>query len=302
MNRATTGRTITKLSLYTYHSSLSLSFLSKPDQDVGDSCRFGAWREKNVALTKLYTPSKSDEMAVVSVNLKQQAYDRIRDWLRAGKLEPGTRVSTLNLSKQLGLSRTPVREALSRLASDGVMREVPGFGMYVHLPTEKELEELYGLREVLEVYASQLAAQHISPSQLEQLSELCLQWRAIARTLKGSPDRTLDARHQERWIRIDEKFHDVVLVAAGSALLHKAVDDMRLIARTLDCRRIQNTRFIDLASAARSIRDHVGLVRALERRDAAAAENWMRRQTTCGRERHLAEIRLRNASREVTRL
>ena len=110
-------------------------------------------------------------MAGPSFNLRQQAYDRIRELLRSGDLSPGDRVSSLGLSKRLGISRTPVREALSRLCSDGVVREVPGFGVMVHIPDEKELVELYGLREVLECYAAREAARHITNEEVVRLVE-----------------------------------------------------------------------------------------------------------------------------------
>src|SRR5690242_4529687 len=94
-------------------------------------------------------------------SLRRRAYDRIREMLGRGQFPPGTRVSTLELSKRLGISRTPVREALSQLSSQGLVQEVPGFGVYVQIPQRKELEELYGMREILESYATALATQHI---------------------------------------------------------------------------------------------------------------------------------------------
>lgn len=230
-------------------------------------------------------------MSSHSFNLKQQAYDRLREWLQSGRLVPGTRVSTLHLSKQLGISRTPVREALSRLASDGIVKEVPGFGAYVHLPSEKELRELYGVREVLEVYAARLAVEQITEQELEQLHELCLQWLAITRNLRDSGEPYLNAKLQDRWIRIDQKFHSIVLTAAGNAVLFKTIDDMRLMNRTLDSRRLQNGNFITVSSAARSYRDHARLYQALRKRDGNMAEAWVRRSIALGRERHLIELR-----------
>src|SRR5687768_10993991 len=111
-------------------------------------------------------------MAVTPFNLRQQAYERIRDLLRSGRLEPGARLSTLELSRRLGISRTPIREALSKLSSDGVVREVPGFGAYVHAPDARELAEVYGLREALEAYAAREAAANITDGELDRLDEL----------------------------------------------------------------------------------------------------------------------------------
>lgn len=228
-------------------------------------------------------------------NLRQQAYDRIRELLRSGDLPPGARVSSLGLSRRLGISRTPVREALSKLCADGVMREVPGFGVLVHLPDERELSELYGMREVLECYAAREAAERISPEELARLEELVLQWLAIARHLRDSGSPTLDARLQDRWIKIDEKFHETVLSAARNQLLYKTVSDMRLMAQTLEARPPDGGPAIALGPAARTIRDHMKLLRALRARDADSAENAMRQQLRMGRERHLAEMRRRQS-------
>jgi DNA-binding GntR family transcriptional regulator len=229
-------------------------------------------------------------------NLRQQAYDRIRELLRSGDLPPGTRVSSLGLSKRLGISRTPVREALSKLCSDGVMREVPGFGVLVHVPDERELRELYGMREVLESYAAREAAEKIQPDELVRLEELVRQWLAIARHLRDSGAAALEPRMHDRWIKIDEKFHELVLGAARNQLLYKTVSDMRLMAQTLEVRQSGASPTIGLAPAARTIRDHMRLLRALRRHDADAAEASMRQQLRMGRERHLAELHRRDRS------
>jgi DNA-binding GntR family transcriptional regulator len=160
-------------------------------------------------------------MAVAPFNLRHQAYERIRALVRSGRLAPGERVSTLELSRRLGISRTPIREALSKLASEGIMREVPGVGAYVHEPDATEVAELYGLREVLETYAAREAAAHMTDAELDRLEELCLRMRAVARHLRESGERYLDARSRDLWIDIDEKFHETLLTAAGNRLLKR---------------------------------------------------------------------------------
>ncbi len=224
-----------------------------------------------------------------SLNLRQQAYDRIRELLRAGDITPGERVSSLGFSKRLGISRTPVREALSRLCSDGVVKEVPGFGVVVHIPDASELRELYAMREVLECFAAREAARNITAAELIRLEELLLQWRGIAKYLRDSRQPRLETRLHERWIKIDEKFHEIVLAAARNQLLTKTVDDMRLTSRVLEARCGKDD--LSLRPAAKTILDHTRLYRSLQKRDASAADYWMRQQLSVGRERHLAELR-----------
>src|SRR5687768_10756057 len=230
-------------------------------------------------------------MAVTPFNLRQQAYDRIRDLLRSGHLQPGARLSTLELSRRLGISRTPIREALSKLSSDGIVREVPGFGAYVHEPDEQELAEVYGLREAIEAYAAREAAASILPAELDRLEELCLRWLAMARHLRDSGELHLDAKSRELSVRIDEKFHETLIRAARNRLLFKTLDDMRLMSRTLEARQLGTNSAITLPMLARTYRDHATLLRVLRKRDADAAEHWMRRQLRMGREFHLNLLR-----------
>lgn len=234
-------------------------------------------------------------MPVASFSLRQQAYERIRELLRSGRWEPGAKLSTLELSRRLGISRTPIREALSKLSSDGIVREVPGFGAYVLEPSEAELVEVYGLRETLEAYAAREAAAHITEAELDHLEELVARWRAIAHHLRDSGQQRLDAKAEEHGIRIDEQFHKTLLGAARNRLLFKTVDDMRLMSRTLEARRLHSSDMTDLALISRSFRDHARLLRALRRRDPDAAEHWMRHQIRMGRNHHLRSIRNRSA-------
>ena len=240
-------------------------------------------------------------MPVAALNLRQQAYDRIRELLRTGRLEPGAKLSTLALSRRLGISRTPIREALSKLSSDGIVREVPGFGAYVHEPDARELVEVYGLREVLEAYAAREAAANITEEEIDRLAELCLRWRAIARHLRDSGEPHLDAKTKDHSIRIDEQFHETLLGAARNRLLVKTVGDMRLMSRTLDARRLDPSGVINLSMVARSYRDHARLLRALRRRDGNSAERWMRHQIQMGREHHLRLVRQRERDAERAR-
>jgi DNA-binding GntR family transcriptional regulator len=231
-------------------------------------------------------------------NLRRRAYDRIREMLSHGHFPPGTRVSTLELSKRLGISRTPVREALSQLSSQGLVREVPGFGVYVQVPERRELEELYAMREILESYATARAVESITSTETAQMEVCCDELLALAKHLRSQPDQRLDDKRMARWVKIDEKFHTILLAAARNSLLSKTAKDMRLLSRTLDVRRLESGH-MTLQGAAQTYRQHATLVRALCKRDAARADYWIKRQIRMGRERHLADVdALGNSLRE----
>ena len=96
-------------------------------------------------------------------SLGEYAYERLRTHIREGALPPGTRVREAEVAGQLGISRTPVREALRRLEADGFLTFEPHRGMVVVQLDHQSVMELYAMREALEGTAAGLAAQHAHP-------------------------------------------------------------------------------------------------------------------------------------------
>src|SRR5690242_601727 len=95
--------------------------------------------------------------------LEQRAYDMLRDKIFTGTLRPGARLSEYAEAKALGTSRGPVREAVSRLASEGLVEKIPGVGAFVRAPADAdELREVYQFREALECAAAELAATRLT--------------------------------------------------------------------------------------------------------------------------------------------
>ena len=95
-----------------------------------------------------------------SLPRSERAYQQLRGAIQAGQLLPGTRLREVELAESLGLSRTPVREALSRLESEGMVVNEPNRGMMVTRLDASMVSELYVMREVLEATAAALAARH----------------------------------------------------------------------------------------------------------------------------------------------
>src|SRR5689334_1471164 len=127
---------------------------------------------------------------VASRNLKHRAYTHIRRKIVDGQIAAGQRLSEVQLAKDIGISRTPVREAVHLLASQGMVELLPGYGAFVPLPDADDLRDLFGLREALECYAVQEAAARVTAEQLRELSELCRrQFEGIRRfKASGLPD------------------------------------------------------------------------------------------------------------------
>src|SRR5690554_6680547 len=123
---------------------------------------------------------------MANMTQKQRAYDFIREKLIAGELHPGTRLSDVALSKEIGVSRTPVREAINQLASEDLVELVPHNGAFVKVPDEQELVELYDVRQLLETYAVTRAAAQINPGNLRKLEEMIDLMDAIISQLAAS--------------------------------------------------------------------------------------------------------------------
>ena len=98
--------------------------------------------------------------------LRQQAYQHLRERILSGELGAGTQLSEPDLAKQLGMSRTPVREALRQMENEGLLDYAPRFGAMVRVPDRDELSDMYAVREALESYAAAEAAAKIKPSAL----------------------------------------------------------------------------------------------------------------------------------------
>lgn len=113
--------------------------------------------------------------------LWQRVYDHLHGEIMADRLPPGTELSEVALSKELSVSRGPIREAMGRLAADGLVTVRPRRGAEVREITPRELVDAYQVREALEVLAVRLAVPRVSQSDLDRLSELVDQMAEHAR-------------------------------------------------------------------------------------------------------------------------
>jgi DNA-binding GntR family transcriptional regulator len=147
------------------------------------------------------------------------AYEAIKNIILAGQFKPGNKLSDLELATELGVSRTPVRNALSRLARDGLLDAGKGKGYYIPDLGVQQIDDLYALREVFEAHAVRLAVERATPSHFAEFKELL----AILEDLSKDPSK----RGEE--IRIGLKVHEIIARASGDAFLHETV--IRLLNR-----------------------------------------------------------------------
>jgi len=184
----------------------------------------------------------------------EQAYARLRDAIQSGQLLPGTRLREVDVAKWLGISRTPVREALARLQSEGLAFNESPRGMVVAELDQAAVSELYVMRENLEGTAANLAAQHASAMEIDLLTEIAARDRR-----KG-----VDAAQLARNNRL---FHDTLYRSAHNRFLLKTLaslhESMALLGQTT----------LSLPGrSSHALKEHEEIVNAIRARDAAKAE------------------------------
>lgn len=221
-----------------------------------------------------------------------RAYDHVRNLLLSGRLAPGTRLVTRKLAADTGTSLNPVREALGRLASEGVVDHIPGAGAFVRRLGRRELEEIFGMREALESYAAEHAAIHITEDELEELQGICDSWLHLARQLRANKSGRPFSPSKEfvsNWVDNTEAFHSLLVEAARNTLLTKTVAKFRLQQAVFGIYRQLPP--VELHDAARNWLSHSRLVRALRKRNGVLAASIVRAQMRVGRRLMLSQLR-----------
>ena len=201
--------------------------------------------------------------------LAEQAYQVIRSAIQDGRLEPGQRVPEIELSAWLGMSRTPIREALRRLQSDSMVVPASGGGLAIARHDLRAISELYEMRESLEGTASNLAARHAGSSELIVLQAIL----AGARALPNDP--VVHARENKR-------LHEHIYRAAHNRFLLKQVGDLHDAVALLG-----RTTFAADGRIAEAAAEHEAIVAAIARRDSKTAEKLMRQHVRRGLELRL---------------
>src|SRR5579859_2034234 len=153
----------------------------------------------------------------MTVNLKQRAYEHIRQNLLAGRYQPGSALSAVALAKEIGISQTPVREAISQLETEGLVEQLPRLGMRVKVIDRRELEELFEIRELLESGAAARAAERTGTAAIAQLENLCDQFHTLSRQFRDVAANKEDFEPiAERLVVNDVAFHLTLFTAADN--------------------------------------------------------------------------------------
>lgn len=192
---------------------------------------------------------------------KERAYTRIRNTILSGSFPPGFQLKEEELSEFCGVSRTPVRQAIQRLAAEGLVTIRENRRSYVTDLTEDEFEQAFDVASMLESYSAGLAAERLTEDDLQKLRELEEQMEKLA---EG------DVRDYRRFLELNMEFHNLIHEASGNRNLFEMIQRVPDIANTI----LLKTG--DMKSMKEAQSDHRNIIAALELRDSKLAELQMK--------------------------
>jgi DNA-binding GntR family transcriptional regulator len=204
--------------------------------------------------------------ALDNLSLRERVYRALRDALVAGELAPGSRLRDQELAEQLGVSRTPVREALQRLEDEGLVETEPRALTRVAPLDALAAREAFPVVAALHALAARSGVARLSPAGIMAMRATN---EVLAASMSGRDPATIRSA-----IASDDAFHAVLLDAASNSEITRTLERL-----TPKVRRLEYARFGSLAGRA-SVRQHTAIIGACERGDATEAaalveENWL---------------------------
>lgn len=200
-------------------------------------------------------------------SLRSKTYYRLKESILNGEYKPGDNLIEMKLAKELGVSRTPIREAFRQLELEGLVYSIPNKGVIVEGVTKQDVEDIYTIRKMVEGLAARWASQKITPSQLQELKDILGLMEYY--TQKGQHDKLSE---------LDSKFHDIIFQATKSRPLESILTNFHHF--------IQKARMVSIGYTGRanhSLEEHAEIYKALEASDPDAAEQAIVRHVDSAR-------------------
>ncbi|TPQ15603.1 GntR family transcriptional regulator [Streptomyces sporangiiformans] len=180
----------------------------------------------------------------------------------SGELPAGGSLSEIALAESFGVSRTPVREALKQLQTEGLVEIRPRVGTFVTAPSRREITELFEMKELLEGAAARLLARRGRVPELARLEENL-----------AEADAAVEADDKERYAELVEEFHDLLITGADNAKLEA---HYRILMNQLAYSRLVKTSLSQPGRALQSDREHHNVLELIIAKDGDSAERVMR--------------------------
>jgi DNA-binding GntR family transcriptional regulator len=201
-----------------------------------------------------------------STSFRNQAYQAIKEAITAANIyaHPSEiRLDERQLSQALGVSRTPIREAMTLLEQEGFLRTLPRRGVFIIRKTRREIVEMIQVWAALESMAARLATQRASDAEIARLRAMMADFQT------ARPD-----EHMDEYSDANIAFHQAIIAMSGCDLIGDITENLFLHVRA-----IRKVTISQDNRASRSIVDHMRIIEALESRNTELAESLVRRHT-----------------------
>ena len=197
--------------------------------------------------------------------LIDSVYARLRDLILTNVFRPGQKLVDRDLAEQLGVRRTPVREALGRLAMMGLVEARSRRGYYVKQYTAEEMSDLYEFRKILEVSAARLAAINADASQMQEFEDI----------LAKSEELAADPSNHAETVALDLKLHGLIARASCNESLHQAIKNLMDKVMCFMWVDWVDSRTADPITIAAAHHEHKGLIESILARDPDGAAQYL---------------------------
>lgn len=205
-------------------------------------------------------------------SLNDLAYTHICRLLVEDRILPNQRLSEQNLAKEIGMSRTPVREAIRRLQSEGILYQRPSSGTYVVSPSPDDVQELYEIREALECYLARKAIPQMNHLDYMTIRRTYEEMKGATDEMQASGAPYLIGEPLSRFLKADWSFHRQLIEAAGNRHALKILDDTQLKGCVYGIRSHRR----NMEHLSRVLYVHKQIAVAAKKNKVNAAVHWLR--------------------------
>ncbi len=189
-------------------------------------------------------------------SLRGRVFNRLREDILSGKYEEHEELKEMAIGEEMGVSRTPVREAFRQLELEGLIQIIPNKGAYVTGITEKDVRDIYMIRSMLEGLCARWATEHITKEQMDEMEENV--YLAEFHAKKG---------HLEQLAELDNRFHDILYEACSSKILEHQLKDFHQYVL-----RVRRKTLANANRGPKSNEEHRQIMEAIRDRNADLAE------------------------------
>ncbi len=207
-------------------------------------------------------------------SLGQDVFEYLKNAIIDQTIEQGERLVESKISDMLGISRTPLREALHKLEKEDWIEKIPSGGYMVVTLTKDDIEHTFGIRSVLEAYAAKLAAENHTAKDLIPLENKIKEYQIC-----------LEKEDTDKLPKINTEFHDLLYNLSGSPRLVKMINQLRA-----QISRFRQIILKQVEFAHKSNKDHIKMLEAIKEKDGDAVELLVKNHIIKGKDAVLSQL------------